>query len=122
MSLPGSAVTPHTGPCRHEGQRADDCDECNDERMPRFSPPGTTTVVAPTWNVFFFATFLARTMVAQKRQTVRDELVLWHARCKEQEHRTFKWKRRVDKETEFFNGRALTGQYQRSALVNMCIS
>lgn len=54
-----------------------------------------------------------RTKEARKRQVVRDETHKWHARCKEQEHRTLKWKVRVLKETEFFNGRVITGQYQR---------
>lgn len=54
-----------------------------------------------------------RTNEARKRQAVRDETFRWHARCKEQEHRSLKWKARVLKETEFFNGRVITGQYQR---------
>ncbi|CAB1113941.1 unnamed protein product [Ectocarpus sp. CCAP 1310/34] len=54
-----------------------------------------------------------RTNEARKRQAARDDAFTWHARCKEQEHRTLKWKIRVLKETKFFNGRVITGQFQR---------
>eukprot|EP00752_Nemacystus_decipiens_P010357 g9227.t1 len=54
-----------------------------------------------------------RTNEARKRQAIRDETFRWHTRCKEQEHRTLKWKTRVLKQTQFFNGRVVTGQYQR---------
>lgn len=50
---------------------------------------------------------------ARRRHAIHDETQKWHTRCKEQEHRTLKWKIRVLKETEFFNGRVVTGQYQR---------
>lgn len=54
-----------------------------------------------------------RTNEAKKRHAARDETYKWFVRCKEQEHRTLKWKARVLKETQFFNGRVITGQYQR---------
>ena len=72
----------------------------------RFSLPSHLSTAAA-------AAVRARTNEARKRQTVRDEAASWHARCKEQEHRTLKWKKRVLAETQYFNGRALTGQYQR---------
>lgn len=55
----------------------------------------------------------SRRREAKNRLALHDETARWCARCKEQEHRALKWKRRVERETKFFNGRALTGLYQR---------
>lgn len=81
--------------------------------------PSTSCLLRIISRVSCFATHsilhhaLARTTEATKRLAFRDEATQWHAKCTEQEHRTFKWKRRVERETKFFNGRALTGRYQR---------
>lgn len=59
-----------------------------------------------------------RTMEATKRKADRDEALAWQRKCKEQEHRVLKWKKRVDNETRFFNSRVLTGHYQRYCMCN----
>lgn len=85
--------------------------------LPRFLSPRSahhlSTDEQKTLHVLLNVRYTARTTEATKRLAFRDELAESHAKCSEQQHRTFKWKRRVERETRFFNGRALTGQYQR---------
>ncbi|CAM9204617.1 unnamed protein product, partial [Discosporangium mesarthrocarpum] len=51
--------------------------------------------------------------LARDCRTLHDEAAQWKQICGAKEHRAMKWLQRVKKETKFFNGMALTENWQR---------